>query len=252
MSIMAINNGKPSLRHLEVRQALASAIDYGTIITKVSHGVGLPAHDILPPVAIGYTDNTPYRYDPEGARELLDRTGWKLGLDGIRVKNGERLDFVMTTPAGSAGGRSISVQLQQRFHDIGVRLTIKTSPYNVIFAYDGPLQTRRYDFALYSYTLPWDPDNSTYLDCDQFSPKGENTFAYCDPSVDAQERAGLSTDDPAQRAAIYHPLERYIHRVVPYIPLYAGRRATAVNDDLKNFEPAPGIAPWWNVWQWSI
>jgi peptide/nickel transport system substrate-binding protein len=252
ISVFAINNGKPGLRHVEVRQAIARAIDYDSIISKVTHGVGTPARDIIPAVAIGYTNNIPYAYDPAGARKLLDAAGWKPGLDGIRSKNGERLDFVLLTIAGSASSRAIAVQLQAQLRDIGLGLTLKTSPYNVIFSYDGPINARRYDFAIYSYTRPWDPDNSTYLDCDQFSPTGENSYAYCDPAVDAGERAGLSTDDPLKRAAIYHPLERRIHETVPYIPLYVPRRPTAINDDLKNYLPAPGIASWWNAWQWSI
>ncbi len=112
--------------------------------------------------------------------------------------------------------------------------------------------TRNYDFAGYSYTLPWDPDNTVYLACDQFSPKGENIYAYCDPIVDAGERAGLGTDDPAKRAAIYHKVERRIHETVPYIPMYLVRHPTARSVDLKGYGLSPAIAPWWNAWQWSI
>jgi peptide/nickel transport system substrate-binding protein len=252
MSVLSINDGQPGLRHVEVRRAIATAIDYGALITKVTHGVGTIAHDIVPPVALGYTDNPPYRYDPRAARALLDAAGWKPGPDGIRAKGGERLEFVLLYPAGSAGGRAIGVQLQAELQQIGIGISIKTSPYNVIFSYDGPIVTRHYDLALYSYTLPWDPDNLAYLGCDQFSPKGENSFAYCDRKVDAGERAGLATDDPVRRAAIYHPVERRIHETVPYIPLYLLRRPTAINTDLRNFSAAPGIVSWWNAWEWSL
>ena len=252
MSVLSVNDGQPGLRHVEVRRAIAAAIDYGALITKVTHGVGTIAHDIVPPVAIGYTDNPPYRYDPRAARAQLDAAGWKLGPDGVRAKRGQRLDFVLLYPTGSASGRSMGVQLQEELQAIGIGISIKTSPYNVIFSYDGPIVNRHYDLALYTYTLPWDPDNLTYLGCDQFSPKGENTFAYCDPVVQAGELAGLGTDDPARRAAIYRPVERRIHDTVPYVPLYVLRRPTAINTDLKNFSAAPGIVTWWNAWEWSI
>ncbi len=252
MTVLIVNNGKPGLRHVEVRNAIARAIDYNGLIAKVSHGLGIPAHDIVPPFAIGYTNNVPYHYDPAAARALLDRAGWKIGADGIRYKGAERLDFVVTYSVGAASATSIAVQLQRELHDVGIGLALKTSPYNVIFSYAGPIQSRSYDLAMYSYTMPWDPDNSTYLDCDQFAPRGENVYAYCDPIVDTGEHDGLSTDDPIKRAAFYHPLERYIHASVPYIPLYVLRRPTATNDDLKQYDPAPGIASWWNAWQWSI
>ena len=251
-NVLILNNGRPGLRHVEVRQAIAMAIDYQSIIDKVTHGVAVRAHDIVPPTAIGYTENEPYRYDPPAARALLEKNGWQAGPDGIRRKGSERLDFTMAVSAGSANERNIAVQLQQYLHDVGIALALKQYPYNVIFAYDGPIYKRTYDFAGYSYTLPWDPDNYSYLGCDQFSPKGENVFTYCDPSVDAGERAGLSTDDPTERAAIYHPVERRIHETVPYIPMYLVRRPTARSVDLKNYSASPGIAPWWNAWQWSL
>ena len=49
-----------------------------------------------------------------------------------------------------------------------------------------------------------------------------------------------------------HPLERRIHATVPFIVFYRSRTPQAFNDNLKNFAPAPGIAGWWNAWQWSI
>ena len=252
MSVMPINNSRPGLRHLAVRQALAMAIDYESIINKITHGVGTLAHDIVPTGSVGYTENAPYRYDPKAAAKLLDEHGWKPGPDGIRQKNGERLDFTLTLAAGGATARALAVPMQQWLHAIGMNLTIKAVPYNVIFSYEGPVQTGRFDFTSYGYTMPYDPDNYAYLGCDQFPDKGENVFRFCDPQIDAGERAGLLSDDPEKRDAIYKPVERRIHALVPYIPLYIARRPTAFNDDLQNYSAAPGIAPWWNAWQWSI
>ena len=251
-SIIPINNARPGLRHLEVRQAISMAIDYHGIIAKITHGVGTIAHDIVPPGSIGFTENVPYHYDPKAAARLLDAYGWKPGSDGIRQKNGERLDFTQIIAAGGATARAIAVPMQQWLRAIGINLTLKAVPYNVMFSYDGPIETGRYDFTSYGYTLPYDPDNSVYLRCDQFPTKGENVFRFCDPQVDAGERAGLSSDDPRKRDAVYKPLERRIHELVPYIPLYLLRRPTAFNDDLKNYSAAPSIASWWNAWQWSI
>jgi len=251
-NIFIINHKRPGLRHLEVRKAVSMAIDYDSIIRKITHGIGTVAHDIVPPVALGYTANEPYRYDSRGANSLLEKNGWKLSSDGVRSKNGERLEFFMHVSSGSATGRAIAVQVQQYLKAIGVTLAVKTYPYNVIFSHDGPIYTFKYDFADYSYTLPYDPDNLFYLGCNQIFPKGENTYYYCDPKVDAAERAGLKTDDPVARAKIYHVAEARIHQTIPYIPLYVLRRPVVRSADLKGFSAAPTIAPWWNAWQWDI
>jgi peptide/nickel transport system substrate-binding protein len=252
MNVFAINDTRPGLRHIEVRRAIASAIDYRAIIEKITHGVGIVAHDIVPPSAIGYTDNPPYRYDLAAANAALDRAGWPRGPDGIRTKGDERLAFTMVISSGSANGRNIALQVQAFLHAAGIDVTLKQYPYNVIFSYDGPIQKMTYDFADYSITLPYDPDNHVYLGCDQRPPAGQNVFGYCDPAVDAGERRGLASDDPAVRAAAYHPVERRIHDTVPYIPLYLLRRPVAYNSDLENYSASPAIAQWWNAYQWKI
>lgn len=251
-AVMSLNDSHPGLRHVEVRQAIVQAIDFSAIIAKITHGVGQIAHDIVPPNAVGFVDNPPYRFDPEAARRLLDEHGWKPGPDGVRRKGKERLEFALYVVTGGAAGQAIGVQMQAWLHAIGIAIDIKYSPYNEIFSYDGPVETGKFDMAGYSYTLPWDPDNLQYLGCDQFPPKGENTSRFCDPIIDAGERRGLLTDDPKERAAIYAPVERRIHEVVPYIPLYLGRRPVAHVAALKNYRPAPAIVEWWNSWEWQL
>ena len=252
LSILALNNARPGLRHVEVRQAIARAIDYDSLIAKVTHNVGTIARDVIQPNAIGYVANPPYPYDPGTSRSLLDAHGWHVGADGVRVRNGERLDFTYYTVTGGATGQAIAVQVQAWLHDIGIRVTLKTVPYNQMFAFDGPVQTGKYDFAAYSYTLAWDPDNLSYLGCDQYPHKGENVFWYCDPKVDAGERRGLLTDDRLERAAIYAPVEARIRETVPFLPLYAGRRVAVHVNALEHYTVAPSIAQWWNAWEWEF
>lgn len=247
-----MNQSKPGLGDLEVRTAIATSIDYDGIIKKLTHGVGERAYDLLPPTAIGYTHNPPYRYDPAAANALLNRAGWKRGSDGVRAKNGVRLDYTMDIISGSQGQRLASVQIQQYFRDIGIRLSIKTYSYDDIFTPDGPIYGNRYDFAEYSTTLSWDPDFLYYVGCAYFYPHGENVYRYCNPQVDALERQGLATDDPAQRAAIYRRAGPLLWRTIPYIPLYELRRLNVHSSDLRNFKVNPTSTPWYNIWQWDI
>jgi peptide/nickel transport system substrate-binding protein len=252
VSVLALNDAHPGLRHVEVRQAIVRAIDFGSLLEKITHGVGTVAHDIIPPQAIGYVNNPAYPHDVAAARKLLEDAGWKAGADGVRVKDGERLEFVYYTVTGGATGNAIAVQVQAWLRQIGIAVNLKSSPYNQIFSYEGPIQNGTYDFAAFSYTMPWDPDNHMYLGCDQFPHRGENVYRFCDPSVDAGELRGLTTDDPRARAAIYAPVERRVHEMVPYIPLYLARRAVAHVPALKNYRPAPSIQAWWNPWEWEV
>jgi peptide/nickel transport system substrate-binding protein len=249
--LLMLDDARPALRHAEVRRAIARAIDYSVLIDKLTFRTALPAHDIVPPGSIGYPDNPAYAHDPAAARALLERAGWRTGADGIRAKDGTRLSLVMVIgPTGLAP--LVAVQLQSMLREAGIELTIKPYPYKGIFAFDGPIVNGRFDLAVFANTLPYDPDSTSTLSCDQFAPKGENESRTCDPALDALERAGLATDDPLRRAAIYRAIGRRVHASVPYIPLYRQRRPSVYNDDLRGYAPAPVAAPWWNAYQWSI
>jgi peptide/nickel transport system substrate-binding protein len=251
-ALLIVNNSHPGLDDVRVRRAIASSIDYKAIIDKLTRGSGETAYDIIPPTATGYVKNAPYRYDPAGANAILDDAGYKRGPDGVRAKGNVRLEYTLDTISGSDSLRREAVQLQQYFSAIGVRLNIKPYAYNEIFTPDGPIYGNRYDFAIYGVTLSWDPDMQYYIGCDDFYPKGENTYRYCNPQVDALEKAGLNTDDPKRRAAIYSKTEPLIWQTIPYIPLYERRRIAVHSPDLRNFEVNPSSTPWYNIWQWDI
>ena len=249
--LLMLDDARPALREVEVRRAIARAIDYSVLIRKPTFGTALSAHDIVPPSALGYADNPAYAHDPAGANARLERAGWTMGSDGIRAKDGARLALVMVVgPTGLAP--MVAVQLQSMLREVGIELTIKTYPYKGIFAFDGPIVNGRFDLAVFANTLPYDPDSTSTLTCGQFAPKGENESRYCDATVDALERAGLETDDPHARAQIYRTIGRRVHQTVPYVPLYRQRRASVFNDDLHGYDPGPVAAPWWNAYSWSI
>lgn len=250
--VLVINERIPGLHDTAVRRAIAAAVDYDAVIRKIAHGTAEPARNTLPPTAIGYVPLPPHRYDPANARALLDAAGWHPGPGGVRVKNGSALRFTIAIIAGATTLSEIAVQLQQDLAAVGIATSIKAYPYNAIFTPDGPLDSGRYDMAIYSTTLQWDPDVHVYVDCDQWFPRGQNIYGLCDPSLDRLELAGLATGDPARRAAVYQAASRLMWRDVPYLPLYEIRRIVVRSADLRGFSTDPTSTPWWNAWQWDI
>jgi peptide/nickel transport system substrate-binding protein len=251
LRLVMFDDQRPAMRELAVRRAISMAIDVHALIQKLSYGTGTATGALGAPTSLGYAQLPPYPYDPAAARTLLDRAGWRLGADGVRVKNGAPLDLLFVVPAAS-DEQAFSVQIQAMLAQIGARVTIKTFPYKGIFAWDGPIVRGRFDLSFYGNTLNYDPDSTSLLGCDQFVPKGENESRFCDPKVDALERAGLATDDPVKRAAIYREIGRRVHDAVPYLPIYLRPRIIIATTDLHGYAPAPIAGPWWNAWRWSI
>lgn len=158
----------------------------------------------------------------------------------------------MAVIEGSTNLADIALVLQQDFRAVGIALAIKAYPYNAIFAPDGPIDSGRYDMAIYSTTLQWDPDVHVYVGCDQWYPKGQNVYGYCNPQLDRLEREGLSTDDPLRRAVYYRRASRIMWSTISYLPLYELRRLIVRSPDLRRFSTNPSATPWYNAWQWNI
>ena len=250
--VLIFNSRKPGIHDVAVRAAIARAIDYDALIDKVTHGTSEIARNSLPPTAIGYEPLSPHSYDLAAANALLDRAGWTRGPDGVRQKNGTRLAFTMSTIVGSTSIARNALLMQESLRGAGIDLAIKPYPYNTIFALDGPIYKGTYDMAIYSTTLTWDPNVYFYVGCDQWYPKGENTYGYCNPQLDELERAGLRTDDAPRRTAIYKKASRIIWDTLPYLPLYELRRPFVHSADVQGVADNPSATPWWNAWKWDI
>lgn len=250
---LIINTSKPTLHDVAVRQAIAESVPYDDVIRDVTFGLYEKARNVVPPTAIGYEALPERRQDLAAANRLLDAAGWRRGSDGVRQRNGIRLEVNVATIAGFTNGERALLLLQAALHDAGIALTIKDYPYRTIFAVpNGPIYGGTYDMAFYSNTNNWDPDISNFVGCDRWYPAGQNIYRFCDPRLDALEKAGLQSDDPAVRAPIYRKANRLMWADVPYIPVYEGRRLIVASDDLRNYRPNMTATPWWNAWQWDI
>ena len=250
LSSLQINVSKPGLRDVTVRRALAMAVPYQAILKDVEHNLPSEARNVLPAAALGYELLPRRTYDPAAARNLLERAGWRLGPDGVRTRYGMRLAFTLVTVAGNTSGERIGLLLQSSLKTVGVELAIKTYPGPTILTASGPILGGSFDLALYANDLDSDPNLYNLLACDRRYPRGENIDRFCDPRLDALERAGLQTDDPSRRAPIYRKAGRLIWSEVPYIPLFGGRIIVVRSSDLHNYSVSPN--GWWNAWQWDI
>jgi peptide/nickel transport system substrate-binding protein len=249
---LILNAQTPLLREAAVRRAVSVAVPYEQIVADVTRGLYELPRNSLPPTALGYVPLPVRQLDVAQAKRLLEASGWRTGADGIRSRNGMRLELTLDTIAGATNFERSALLMQASFRAAGIDLDIKTYPYRTIFVTDGPIYSGRYEIAYYSNTLNWDPDVYNFLACDRWYPKGQNIFRFCDSRLDALERAGLQTDEPRARAEIYRQASALIWRDVPYVPVYDARRLIVRSADLKNYRPNMTSTPWWNASEWDI
>ena len=183
-----------------VRRALTMAVDRKAMLRNAFDTAGVPLFGPFPravPVADTTLPQVPY--DTAKAKALLDSTGWTVGPDGIRVKNGRRLEFTISVPSSSALRKQYAVLLQDAFRKIGASATPDLSDYATFMS---KLNARSFDMQINNYVT--DPDVSGFKQSWStagIGNDGGNTGSYSNPLVDAMLDSATSTFDPARTRA---------------------------------------------------
>lgn len=120
---LAINASSTILSDLNIRQAIAFAIDKKTIASGLTNGYEEVADTLFDP-SIPYTNvklNNERNFDKTKAQSLLDRAGWKLNkTTGIREKNGKPLKLTFTYDSGEALNKSMAVLIKSQLGEVGI------------------------------------------------------------------------------------------------------------------------------------
>jgi peptide/nickel transport system substrate-binding protein len=246
----------PIVSDVAVRRALAYATDRNELINKVAHGSAIPAEtDQQPHYSWAYTnDIVHYPFDPEKAKALLDADGWKVGADGVRVKNGQRLEFTISTQTESTSGRADETVIQRQWREVGVQADVKNAPTSEFFdnSSSGILQGGNYDVALFSWIGAADPDDSAIYSGANLAPHGQNAMFWTNHAATAAMTDALNTIDQARRKRDYVIVQQQLALDVPSLIIYFVRFPFVYNTDLKGFSPSPVISAFWNPWNYSM
>ncbi|RUV31200.1 peptide ABC transporter substrate-binding protein, partial [Mesorhizobium sp. M1A.T.Ca.IN.004.03.1.1] len=68
-------------------------------------------------------------------KRLLDEAGWKQGPDGIREKDGEKLNLTFVTTTNAVRNQFQAI-IKQWWHEIGVEVELKSVDASVFFGSD--------------------------------------------------------------------------------------------------------------------
>jgi peptide/nickel transport system substrate-binding protein len=245
--------------HLEVRQAMAMAVDQQVLIKGPLHGFASPlCTDHGSAYHPGFDPNAPCPlFDPAVANKLLDDNGWVKGHDGVRSKGGQRLEFeystTYSTTANSPLRLAIETIIQRNFKQIGIKLDIQNYRLFTFFGSFLPAGKAspptgavagRYDIAEFSNGFSYDPDDSFLLSCDG------NLDFYCNPALDALYQQEQATADLGQRQQLFSQIHQIYLTQYPFITLFSQHYLAMVRKGTHNYQPSPFEGETVNIWEW--
>ncbi len=249
----------PILSDIRVREALSLAIDR-ELLTEIGYGpTGKPTCNFIvaPPAMASPNNDACLTPDKDRANALLDEAGWEMGPDGIRVKDGQRLELLFQTST-NAVRQDFQALVQQDWREIGVDTRLRNINAGVFFGSD-PGSPDTYlkfyaDVQMYA-SLFEGTDPTAHLEqrrCGR-EPKpdtqwqGQNINRYCNEEYDALWLELSREADPDRRQELVIALNDMFVQDYAHLPLVARGRVSAKANSLGGV-----ILNVWDSEHWQI
>ncbi|CAM4138733.1 ABC transporter substrate-binding protein [Bacillus cereus] len=232
-SYIYMNNNKPYLKDKKVRQALIYGLDRKKYVDTALKGYGTVANVPIHPTSWAYTEEgvNKYEYDKEKAKKLLDEAGWKVGSDGVREKDGQKLKLSYFGPSSAKDSDLLIPIAKENYKEIGVEFNPEFMDFNTMLS---KVNKGDYDLASVSTPITSDPSETAgeYL-----SGVNEKSLGYKNAKVDELIKKGIETVDIEKRKPIYKELYKELSDDPPVILLNYRRTITGYNGNIKGIDP---------------
>ncbi len=244
----------PVIALLEVRQAIATAIDPNVFVESF-FGPGnehlLGTHHIFPPTSRFYASNRPEGYgtgDIEAAKKILTDAGFTPGADGIMEKDGMRLSTTFITRAEDAVANQAGVLTQDILKQVGIEVSVNATGSADYFP---TLSSGAYGLGLGNMPATAFPAAfySTLYTCEG----GYNFAKICSEKVDALFAEAMAATDPEDQAGYVHEIDKELWAIQGNIPMFAIPALMSYNSRVNGIEVE--IAKEWllhDAQSWSV
>ena len=233
----------------QVRQAFAAAVDRRTIAEQLYGAAGQPTSNYLNAPRQFASPNTRWEFDLDKAAHLLEQAGWKRGSDGVRVKDGRRMQVVFQTSANLLRQKTQAI-VKKALERIGIEVELKAVPANIFFASDpGNPDTESHfyaDMQMVTHTPVFDPQGPMRLFVSwEIAQKannwaGRNLVRWANAEYDRLWKQAETELDPIKRAALFIRMNDLLIEDVVVIPVVWRHDVYAVSHTLRGM----ALSPW--------
>ena len=176
----------------------------------------------------------------EKAKSLLEADGWTVNADGIREKNGVKLDLVLLYPEGNKIGEIFGKELVPNLEKAGIKLTLKAAAMPQLLEQYYKQDDREADmiYLATDFGAVYDPSVSFKTGKD-----GEANWATTNQSDEELYKLAVAMRQTQPGEMLEYvkkwiAFEERFSEVLPMIPIYSNEYYDFYADNLQDYEIA--------------
>ncbi|MFD2758704.1 ABC transporter substrate-binding protein [Gulosibacter faecalis] len=231
----ALNTSIAPFNDKNVRLALQHGIDRDEILDTVYTEDWEPAQSFIQSNVAESTDHSDaFEYDPELAQELLDEAGWKPGADGVRERDGERLELKLYPNPYLTTSQAIDELIAQQLAPLGFDVSIQTLD---VASYTEQVLNNRAEVQTNEITRSF-IDAATVAGVIVGAEEGDEDWFFVgtsDETLNQYSEEILSADDLDARAETLDSLQEYVLEEGYFVPVtQISQRIYVLSPDLHD------------------
>ena len=241
---------------INLRKAMAYAIDMDAVSKQFYHGLSTPAKSQLSPLfpSLHNPEINGFKQDVEKAKQLLDEAGFKdVDGDGIREgKDGKPVKYTLAMMSGGEIAEPLAQYYIQQWRAIGLdvelldgRLLDSKNFYNRVNGDDPAI-----DFCIAGIGFGTDPQQLAI-----FGKNAKfNISRYISDNLEAALDATVSKDamNEEYRVKAYKDYEKVFMEEIPAVPILNKLDILVVNKRIKKYDWRPNVDGKPNTFKWSM
>ncbi|QDK38626.1 peptide ABC transporter substrate-binding protein [Bdellovibrio sp. NC01] len=238
-----VNLDDAILKDQNVRQALAYSFNRKEMAKAFFENKQPPAYHFATSFDDWFTDDpkevSTYPFSTKKAIELLEKSGWMMGKDGYRWKNGQKLSVVLSGVTDLKINEMIAVYLQNQWKQVGIDLTLKTYPARVFFA--DVLRHRKFQLALLTWVnspnvIPVNTLASNMIPSESNGWSGHNRAGWKNKQVDKWLEQASSEFNKTKRVELMKKVLKVYSEELPSLPAYYRSNNSVIPKKMKGYE----------------
>jgi len=226
-SYLYFNNSLPPIDDLNVRKALALAIDREKLIDQFTENLYTASDSLLPPAMPGFTPNeSPPIYDPKAARQALKDSRYAGDMPTLKL---------VTSGRGNDESPLLDAIINMWRQELGLAVTLEYIDPEV---FNEEVKDSGGHIVNGGWCADY-PDPQNFLDILFHSQSEFNNSGYTNPEVDALLEQARAELDPTRRLELYAQAERLLLDNFAALPLWNTVTFMLVNPQLEGYLLGP-------------